>query len=161
MLNSGFCCGKLTTPRNARVAMKQVAQPFKRFRFGIFEADLRTGELTRLGKRVRLQEQPFRLLAMLLERPGELVIREELCESLWPKTIVDFDHGLNKAVSKVREALGDSAKNPPFIETVASRGYRFLADVAVVQGGQPLASAADLAARRDAPGLAQRPNAGT
>ena len=92
--------------------MKQVAQPFKRFRFGIFEADLRTGELTRLGKRVRLQEQPFRLLAMLLERPGELVIREELCESLWPKTIVDFDHGLNKAVSKVREALGDWPKIP-------------------------------------------------
>ena len=86
--------------------MKQAAQPSRRFRFGIFEADLRTGELTKLGKRVRLQEQPFQLLAMLLERPGELVIREELREKLWPKTIVDFDHGLNKAISKVREALG-------------------------------------------------------
>jgi TolB-like protein/DNA-binding winged helix-turn-helix (wHTH) protein/Flp pilus assembly protein TadD len=125
--------------------MKQAAQPFRRFRFGIFEADLRTGELTKLGKRVRLQEQPFQLLAMLLERPGELVIREELREKLWPKTIVDFDHGLNKAISKVREALGDSAENPRFIETVASRGYRFLADVAVVQDGQPKTAAGDLA----------------
>ena len=117
--------------------MKQAVQPFRRFKFGVFEADLRTGELTKLGKRVRLQEQPFQLLAMLLERPGELVIREELRERLWPKTLVDFDHGLNKAISKVRDALGDSAENPRFIETVASRGYRFLADVAVVQGGQP------------------------
>jgi TolB-like protein/DNA-binding winged helix-turn-helix (wHTH) protein/Flp pilus assembly protein TadD len=141
--------------------MKQAAQPFRRFKFGIFEADLRTGELTKLGKRVRLQEQPFQLLAMLLERPGELVIREELREKLWPKTIVDFDHGLNKAISKVREALGDSAENPRFIETVASRGYRFLADVALVQGGQPPSSAGDLAAGRDAPGLAQFPDAGT
>src|ERR1700757_3874062 len=143
-------------------AMKQAAQPSRRLKFGTFEADLRTGELTRLGKRVRLQEQPFQLLAMLLEKPGELVIREELCESLWPKTIVDFDHGLNKAVSKVREALGDSAENPRFIETVASRGYRFLADVAVVQGGQPPpTSAGDLAARPEAPGLPQHPDAGT
>jgi DNA-binding winged helix-turn-helix (wHTH) protein len=125
--------------------MKQAAQSLRRFRFGIFEADLRTGELTKLGKRVRLQEQPFQLLAMLLERPGELVIREELRENLWPKTIVDFDHGLNKAISKVREALGDSAENPRFIETVASRGYRFLADVAVVQDGQPKTAAGDLA----------------
>src|SRR4051812_15965921 len=117
--------------------MKQAVHPFRRFRFGVFEADIRTGELTKLGKRVRLQEQPFQLLAMLLERPGEHVIREELRERLWPKTTVDFDHGLNKAISKIREALGDSAENPRFIETVASRGYRLLADVAVVQGGQP------------------------
>jgi TolB-like protein/DNA-binding winged helix-turn-helix (wHTH) protein/Flp pilus assembly protein TadD len=130
--------------------MKQAAQPFRRFKFGVFEADLRTGELTKFGKRVRLQEQPFQLLAMLLEKPGELVIREELHERLWPKTIVDFDHGLNKAISKVREALGDSAENPRFVETVASRGYRFLADVAVVQGGQP--GTADDLARHEAPG---------
>jgi TolB-like protein/DNA-binding winged helix-turn-helix (wHTH) protein/Flp pilus assembly protein TadD len=126
--------------------MKHAEKPSRRFKFGIFEADLRTGELTKLGKRVRLQEQPFQLLAMLLEKPGELVIREELCENLWPKTIVDFDHGLNKAISKVREALGDSAENPRFIETVASRGYRFLADVAVVQDGQPKTVAGNLAA---------------
>jgi TolB-like protein/DNA-binding winged helix-turn-helix (wHTH) protein len=125
--------------------MKQAAQPFRRFKFGVFEADLRTGELTKLGKRVRLQEQPFQLLTMLLEKPGELVVREELREKLWPNTIVDFDHGLNKAISKVREALGDSAENPQFIETVASRGYRFLADVAVVQREQPETAAGDLA----------------
>ena len=141
--------------------MKQDTQPFRRFKFGVFEADLRTGELTKLGKRVRLQEQPFQLLAMLLEKPGELVIREELCERLWPKTIVDFDHGLNKAIGKVREALGDSVENPRFIETVARRGYRFLADVAVVQGGQPQTAAGDLAAGREAPRLAQPPDAGT
>src|SRR6202451_49679 len=117
-------------------AMMQAAQPFRRFRFGAFEADLRTGELTKLGKRIRLQEQPFQLLTMLLEKPGELVIREELRERLWPRTIVDFDHGLNKAISKVRDALGDSAENPRFIETVASRGYRFLGDVTVVSDGR-------------------------
>ncbi len=126
--------------------MEQAVQPSRRIRFGIFEADLRTGELTKLGKRVRLQEQPFQLLAMLLEKPGELVIREELREKLWPKTIVDFDHGLNKAISKVREALGDSAENPRFIETVASRGYRFLADVTVVQNGQTKTAVGDLSA---------------
>jgi TolB-like protein/DNA-binding winged helix-turn-helix (wHTH) protein/Flp pilus assembly protein TadD len=123
--------------------MKQTVQPFRRFKFGVFEADLRTGELTKLGKRVKLQEQPFQLLAMLLEKPGELVIREELRERLWPKTLVDFDHGLNKAISKVRESLGDSAENPRFIETVAGRGYRFLADVTVVNGGQPETVAGD------------------
>jgi TolB-like protein/DNA-binding winged helix-turn-helix (wHTH) protein len=101
-------------------------------KFGVFEADLRAGELTKLGKRIRLQEQPFQLLAMLLEKPGVLVTREELHLKLWPETTVDFDHGLNKAISKIREALGDSAENPRFIETVARRGYRFLADVTVV-----------------------------
>jgi TolB-like protein/DNA-binding winged helix-turn-helix (wHTH) protein/Flp pilus assembly protein TadD len=141
--------------------MKQATQPFKRFKFGVFEADPRTGELTRLGKRVRLQEQPFQLLTMLLEKPGELVIREELRERLWPKTIVDFDHGVNKAISKIREALGDSAENPRFIETIASRGYRFLADVAVVEGGQPQTAAGDLADGREAPGLEHPPDADT
>jgi TolB-like protein/Flp pilus assembly protein TadD len=84
-----------------------------------------------------LQEQPFRLLAMLLEKPGELVTREELRGRLWPQTIVDFDHGLNKAISKVRDALGDSAENPRFVETVAGRGYRFLADVTAVHDAGP------------------------
>ena len=140
-------------------AMKQAAQPVRGFRFGVFEADLRTGELTKLGKRVRLQEQPFQLLTMLLEKPGELVNREILRQRLWPKTIVDFDHGLNKAVSKIRDALGDSAENPRFIETVASRGYRFLADVALVQDGQPQAAAGD-AASREAPAPAHPPGAG-
>src|SRR5580692_11784058 len=99
-------------------------------RFGVFEMDLRAGELRKHGLRVRLQEQPFQLLAMLLERPGEVVTREELQKKLWPEdTFVDFDHGLNKGVNKIREALGDSAESPRFVETVARRGYRFLAEV--------------------------------
>jgi TolB-like protein/DNA-binding winged helix-turn-helix (wHTH) protein len=108
----------------------------RRLRFGVFEADLGARELTKLGKLLPLQEQPFLLLAMLLERPGELVTREELRAHLWPQTVVDFDHGLNKAISKIRDALGDSAENPRFIQTVARRGYRFLADVAVLSAGE-------------------------
>ena len=104
-------------------------------RFGAFEADPRSGELVKNGRRVRLQEQPFQLLSALLERPGEVVTREELRTLLWPQTVVDYDHGLNKAVSKIREALGDSAESPRFVETVARRGYRFLADVTVVIDG--------------------------
>jgi TolB-like protein/DNA-binding winged helix-turn-helix (wHTH) protein/Flp pilus assembly protein TadD len=103
-----------------------------RLRFGVFELDLRAGELRKHGLQVRLQEQPFQLLVMLLEHPGEVVTREELQKKLWPAdTFVDFDHGLNKAISKIREALSDSADTPRFVETVARRGYRFLADVKV------------------------------
>src|SRR5271168_3647692 len=103
-----------------------------RLRFGVFELDLRAGELHKHGLRVRIQEQPFQILAMLLEHPGEVVTREELQKKLWPAdTFVDFDHGLNKAISKIREALGDSAESPRFVETVARRGYRFLAEVKV------------------------------
>jgi TolB-like protein/DNA-binding winged helix-turn-helix (wHTH) protein/Tfp pilus assembly protein PilF len=112
--------------------MQSFSGPPARLRFGVFEADLRLGELTRSGKRVRLQEQPFLVLAMLLERPGELVTRTELHSRLWPETIVDFDHGLNKAISKIRDALGDSSENPRFVETIPGRGYRFLADVTPV-----------------------------
>jgi TolB-like protein/DNA-binding winged helix-turn-helix (wHTH) protein/Tfp pilus assembly protein PilF len=129
--------------------MQQANYLSGRLRFGVFEADPRTGELTRHGRRLRLQEQPFRLLAMLLEKPGELVTREELRAKIWPQTIVDFDHGLNKAISKIRDALGDSAENPRFIETVARRGYRFLADVAVVHDGHPEAAAGELVGHRD------------
>jgi TolB-like protein/DNA-binding winged helix-turn-helix (wHTH) protein/Flp pilus assembly protein TadD len=114
----------------------QAKDPSSRLRFGVFEVDVQTGELTRQGKRLRLQEQPFQLLVMLLERPGVLVTRQELSTRLWPQTVVDFDHGLNKAVGKIREILGDSPENPRFIETVARRGYRFLADVTVVTGGE-------------------------
>jgi DNA-binding winged helix-turn-helix (wHTH) protein/Tol biopolymer transport system component len=99
-------------------------------RFGMFEVDLRAGELRRNGARVRLQEQPFQVLAMLLERPGELVTREELHGRLWSSdTFVDFDHGLNAAIKRLRDALGDSAENPRFVETLARRGYRFIAPV--------------------------------
>jgi TolB-like protein/DNA-binding winged helix-turn-helix (wHTH) protein/Tfp pilus assembly protein PilF len=113
--------------------MRQANDPPRRLRFGVFEVDLRAGELTKRGLRIRLQEQPFQVLAMLLEKPGELVTREELCEKLWSRAVVDFDHGLNKAINKIREALGDSAENPRFVETVARRGYRFLADVAPIE----------------------------
>jgi TolB-like protein/DNA-binding winged helix-turn-helix (wHTH) protein/tetratricopeptide (TPR) repeat protein len=105
-------------------------------RFGAFEADVQSGELRKQGKRVRLQDQPFQLLVMLLEAPGQLVTRDELRSKLWPQTTVDFDHGLNKAISKIREALGDSPEHPRFVETVARRGYRFLADVAVTCDGR-------------------------
>jgi TolB-like protein/DNA-binding winged helix-turn-helix (wHTH) protein/Flp pilus assembly protein TadD len=98
--------------------------------FGVFELDLRAGELRKHGLRIRLQEQPFQVLVMLLEHQGVVVTREELQKRLWPAdTFVDFDHGLNKAISKIREALGDSAESPRFVETVARRGYRFLAEV--------------------------------
>jgi len=98
--------------------------------FGVFEADLRAGELRRNGAKVRLQEQPFQILVMLVERPGEIVTREELRTHLWPAdTFVDFDHSLNAAVRRLRDALGDTAENPRFVETVARRGYRFLAPV--------------------------------
>ena len=104
-----------------------------RVRFGVFEANLRTGELRKHGSKIRLQQQPFQILALLLERAGETVTREELRNRLWSAdTFVDFDHGLNKSINKIREALGDSAVSPRFVETVARRGYRFIADVAVV-----------------------------
>jgi TolB-like protein/Tfp pilus assembly protein PilF len=99
------------------------------FRFGTFELDVRAGELRRGGRRIHLQEQPLRILEMLLANPGELVTREELRSRLWAaNSFVDFDHGLNKAINKLREALGDSAENPRFIETLAKRGYRFLGE---------------------------------
>lgn len=107
-------------------------QAARRFRFGVFEADTASGELRKSGIRLRLQEQPFQVLITLLERPGEVVTREELRQRLWPEgTFVDFDHSLNSVINKLREVLGDSAGNPRFIETLARRGYRFLAPVEV------------------------------
>ncbi len=105
-------------------------QPERRYRFGVFEADAATGELRRQGLRVKLNAQPFQLLFMLLERPGELLTREEISRELWPDgTFVDFEHGVNSAVNRIREALGDTASNPRFVETLARRGYRFVAPV--------------------------------
>src|SRR6267142_2415310 len=99
-------------------------------RFGVFEVDLRAGELRKQGKRIKLQEQPFQVLAVLLQRPGEVVTREELRSQNWPPdTFVDFDNSLNTAINKLREAMGDSADNPRFIETLPRRGYRFIAPV--------------------------------
>jgi cholera toxin transcriptional activator len=103
------------------------------FRFGVYEADPGSGELRKAGIRLRVQEQPFQVLLVLLERPSEVVTREELRQKLWPAdTFVDFDHSLNTVINKLREALSDSAANPRFIETLARRGYRFLAPVEFV-----------------------------
>lgn len=107
-----------------------MATPARIARFGPFEADLRTGELRRAGKTIELQELPFRILAALLERPGELVTREELRGSAWPDGVfVDFEHGLNKAVNKIRRALDDRVEKPRYVATLPGRGYRFLAPV--------------------------------
>lgn len=96
-------------------------------RFGVFEVDLSSGELRRQGLKIKLHGQPFQVLALLLERPGEVVTREEIRQRIWPgDTFVDFDHGLNKAVNKLREALGDTADSPRFVETLPRRGYRFI-----------------------------------
>src|SRR5882762_3838692 len=103
---------------------------FRIIRFSTFEVNLQTGELRQRGQRVKLQEQPFQVLTALLERPGELVTREELRGKLWPSdTFVDFDHSLNAAIKRLRDALGESADAPVFIETMARRGYRFIAPV--------------------------------
>jgi TolB-like protein/DNA-binding winged helix-turn-helix (wHTH) protein len=103
------------------------------FRFGSFEADVQAGELRRDGAKVSLQEQPFQVLVALLERPGELVWREDLRQQVWPEdTFVEFDHALNTAVKKIRIALGDCANSPEYVETIPKRGYRFLAPVEVV-----------------------------
>jgi DNA-binding winged helix-turn-helix (wHTH) protein len=97
-------------------------------RFGKFELDLRTRELHNNGQKLTLQEQPFQILAALLERPGQLVTRDELTKRLWPSdTFVDFEHSLNKAVNRLREALEDSAEHPRFVETLPRRGYRLIA----------------------------------
>ena len=99
-------------------------------RFGPFEADLATGELRRDGARVSLQDKPFQMLVLLLRKPGALVTREELRSELWPAdTFVDFEHGLNTAVKKLRQALDDSADTPRFVETLPRRGYRFVGTV--------------------------------
>ncbi|HVI08597.1 MAG TPA: winged helix-turn-helix domain-containing protein [Candidatus Binatia bacterium] len=107
-------------------------------RFGVFEVDLAAGELRKSGLKLRLQEQPLRMLALLLEQAGQVVTREELRRQLWPEnTFVDFDHSLNTAVNKLREALGDSASSPRYIETLARRGYRFIAPVRTETMGAP------------------------
>jgi eukaryotic-like serine/threonine-protein kinase len=112
--------------------MERLAASARIFRFGLFEADAGRSTLTRSGLRVRLQEQPFRVLLLLLERPGEITTREELRQQLWPEgTFVDFDGSLNVILKKLRAALDDDSDNPRFVETVPRRGYRFIAPVAV------------------------------
>jgi DNA-binding winged helix-turn-helix (wHTH) protein len=139
--------------------------PRRLYRFGAFEADEKTGEIRKQGRRLAVQGQPLQVLLMLLSRPGELVTRTEIQQALWSDgTFVDFDHGLNTAINKIREALGDSAANPQFVETLAKRGYRFIARVqveggSVGAGNAPPSSAQtppDAASRTEpAPGFAQ------
>jgi DNA-binding winged helix-turn-helix (wHTH) protein len=119
---------------DSSVALQKIMGDVFRYRFSVFEADVKAAELRRNGTRVKLQMQPFQVLLALLERPGDVVTRDELRQRLWPEdTFVDFDHGLNTAMVKLRDVLGDSASSPRYIETIAKRGYRFLEEVAAVQ----------------------------
>lgn len=118
----------ITLDSPAWVGMPDVDKLRRVVRFGVFEIDLETGELRKQGRKISFQEQPFRVLLVLLAHPGHVVMREQLRQSVWSAdTFVDFDHGLNTAINKIREALADSATNPRFIETVPRRGYRFVA----------------------------------
>jgi Tol biopolymer transport system component/DNA-binding winged helix-turn-helix (wHTH) protein len=117
--------------------MEQTVHDARLVRFGIFEVDLEAGELRKAGVKLRLSGQPFQVLAILLECPGEIVTRDNLQKRLWPDTFVDVDHNLNTAINKIREVLGDSAENPRFVETLPRRGYRFLAPVAIPKPATP------------------------
>src|SRR5580700_749392 len=111
--------------------------PSRLIRFGVFELDLRSGELQKQGRKIRLEGQPVDVLICLLENPGELVTREELHRKLWPAdTFVNFEHGLNAAVKRLRQALNDSAGNPRFVETLPRRGYRFIAPIQTVAASE-------------------------
>jgi DNA-binding winged helix-turn-helix (wHTH) protein len=121
-------------------------RPERRYRFGVFEANAATGELRRQGLRVKLNAQPFQVLLMLLERPGTVLTREEISRALWPDgTFVDYEHGVNSAVNRIREALGDKAGHPRFVETLARRGYRFVAPVERLGQTPDLSSASETA----------------
>jgi cholera toxin transcriptional activator len=122
--------GTLSTIGYTWVKDMTESRPARRYRFGTFEADAATGELRRQGTRLKLNAQPFQVLCLLLERPGEVLTREEISRELWPDgTFVDYEHGVNSAVNRIRDALGDAASSPRFIETLARRGYRFVAPV--------------------------------
>ncbi|MFZ0340402.1 MAG: winged helix-turn-helix domain-containing protein [Terracidiphilus sp.] len=126
-------------------------QSAQRYRFGIFEVDAATGELRRQGLRVKLNTQPFQVLLMLLDRPGQLLTREEISRELWPDgTFVDYEHGVNSAINRIREALGDTAASPRFLETLSRRGYRFIAPVErTVAGENRSSSVTEAPARPD------------
>jgi DNA-binding winged helix-turn-helix (wHTH) protein len=124
-----------------------------RYRFGVFELDAATGDLRRKGLRVRLHTQPCQLLLLLLARPGELITRDQIIRALWPDgTFVDYDHGINSAIARLRDALGDTAGNSRFIETLARRGYRFIAPVEAVSAAEPITADPETP---DVPSLAQ------
>src|SRR5262249_42231949 len=116
--------------RTRKSSIRAPTQPTLQVRFGPFDVDLSSGDLRKHGILLRLSDQPFEVLTMLIARPGELITREEIQQQLWPSgTFVDFENGLNSAVNRLRDALGDSADEPKFIETVPRRGYRFIAPV--------------------------------
>ena len=120
------------------------SQPVRRYRFGAFEIDAATGELRRQGMLIKLSAQPFQVLLMLVERPGELLTREAISREMWPDgTVVDYEHGVNSAVNRIREALGDTAGNSRFVQTLARRGYRFVAPVERIGAGEHSATAAE------------------
>src|SRR5580698_6657431 len=128
------------------------------YRFGAFEADARTGELRKQGRRLAIQDQPVQVLLMLLKQPGALFTRAEIQKSLWPDgTFVDFDHGLNTAINKIREALGDSAASPLYVETLAKRGYRFIAPVEVIAAETAESSRPQTPASPPEPGRIEAP----
>ena len=136
--------------------MPTPAQP-RLYRFGLYEADTRSGELRKSGVKQKIQGQPFEVLIALLERPNQIVTREELRERLWPQdTFVDFDHSLNTAINKVRDVLGDTAANPRFLETLPKRGYRFIAPVQA-QGSPDVSNVATLDRASDSAGEQSAP----
>ena len=120
--------------------MPHADSPATSYRFGLFEVDSRTGELRKQGRQLKLRGRPFDILLLLLARGGDVITREELRQQLWQAdTFVDFDHGLNSAINRLRDALGDSAENPRFIETLPKRGYRFIAPIEVPPASVPVA----------------------
>src|SRR6266478_697939 len=136
--------------------MENSAPVLKALRFGLFELDLQAGELRKSGVKIKLQEQPLQVLIALLQKPGEVVTREELRRKLWnAETFVDFEHSLATAINKIREALGDSAENPRFVETLPRRGYRFIAPV---NGLQRDAQSPATAVESDALEVSKRPS---
>ncbi len=137
--------------------MPEFPSTLRSVRFGVFEVDLRSGELRKKGIRIRLQGQPYMLLITLLKQPGELVTREELRSALWPEdTFVDFDHSLGTAVNKLREVLGDSASNPRFVETAPRRGYRFIAPVVAVNDGEDTTAVSEVSSAVEKPATEDR-----
>ena len=143
--------GKQTAPSEAPHSAQHPSWSHTLIRFGVFELDAESGELRKQGIKVRLQEQPFQVLQVLLERPGKIVTREELQQRIWPSdTFVDFDRGLYNAIKKLREALGDSAESPRFIETLSRRGYRFIAAVNANGSGGATTEASPLQVARPA-----------
>ena len=134
--------------------------PPRTLRFGVFEINVRSGELSKQGRKVRLEGQPVQILLCLLENPGELVTRDELRQRLWPAdTFVNFEHGLNAAVKRLRQALNDSAGNPRFVETLPRRGYRFLAPVQIVNAAEEGPNQVDIPPAEIASGAADLPKA--